>query len=295
MKKKNIKDTIKSNSGITLIAVLIIIVVLFVIFAIRITITDKNKTQNTDITEKKENSNEYEESNVKDDTPFEFKPVNISDLKVGDYINYDTDIRGEIICRVLYDASSPYGLQIISDKSIKQITLGGTDVELAKQSYNNAVSLLNSEAERYVNSSYASSARCVGSNPTNKNNEVIGPIELKYSYKGSKIFDAKKQDENYKTDLDALKQAELNGIGEDYWLASRNVVQDTSGTFLRIYGVYGRGVLSSSGIIDIWGSGRDECYSKTCGLRPCFTLKTNSLKVVDGNGTNDHPYVLSIQ
>ena len=130
----------------------------------------------------------------------------------------------------------------------------------------------------------------MGSNPTNKNNEIIGPIELKYSYNGSKVFDAKRQDENYKTDLDAMKQAGINGIDEDYWLASRNVVQDASGTFLRIYGVYGRGVLSSSGIIDIWGSGKNECYSKTCGLRPCFTLKTNSLKVVDGNGTNNHPY-----
>lgn len=294
MKNRNINNIIKLNSGITVIAILIIIIViLLIIFTIRIMLDNKNKELGNKTNEKIEQSNIDESNTIEDDIPFEFKYVDISDLKSGDYIIYDTGRRGEIVCRVLYPSLSPYGLQIIADKSVRQITLGGTDLESAQQSYNNAISLLNTEAERYLNNSYASSARCVGSNPNDKNNEEIGPIELNYSYKGSKNFNAKKQDENYKIDLEAMEEAGITGIEEDYWMASRNVVQDKSGTFLRIYGVYGRGVLSSSGIIDIWGNENSEFYSKTCGLRPCFTLKATSLKIIDGNGTNKHPYVLA--
>ena len=294
MKNRNINNIIKSNSGITVIAILIIIIViLLIIFTIRIMLDNKNKELGNKTNEKIEQSNIDESNTIEDDIPFEFKYVDISDLKSGDYIIYDTGTRGEIVCRVLYPSLSPYGLQIIADKSVKQITLGGTDLESAQQSYNNAISLLNTEAERYLNNSYASSARCVGSNPNDKNNEEIGPIELNYSYKGSKNFNAKKQDENYKIDLEAMEEAGITGIEEDYWMASRNVVQDKSGTFLRIYGIYGRGVLSSSGIIDIWGNENSEFYSKTCGLRPCFTLKATSLKIIDGNGTNKHPYIFA--
>ena len=43
-------------------------------------------------------------------------------LKQGDYVIYNTGVEGtgEVTCRVLYDASSPYGLQIITDDCIKK-------------------------------------------------------------------------------------------------------------------------------------------------------------------------------
>ena len=57
--------------------------------------------------------------------------IPISNLKAGDYIKYDTGVssvgtNGIITCRVLYEASSEYGLQIISDKNVANITLGGS-------------------------------------------------------------------------------------------------------------------------------------------------------------------------
>ena len=89
MKKKNIKDIIKSNSGITVIAIFIIIIaILFIVFAIRIIISNKNKVQNNDIVEKFESSNEYEENNGKDDTISESKSVDISNLKEKLYVEY---------------------------------------------------------------------------------------------------------------------------------------------------------------------------------------------------------------
>ena len=66
----------------------------------------------------------------------------------------------------MYPADSIYGLQIISDRNVKNVTLGGKTFKEARTSYNNAIETLNNEAEAYINPSYATDARCVGSVPT---------------------------------------------------------------------------------------------------------------------------------
>lgn len=273
----------EKSSGITLITLLILIVLLLILIAsIRIFVTPKNEVGETS----------------KENTVMDSPKTDVNELKAGDYVLYDSGLGGKILCRVLYETSSPYGLQIITNKTVKDITLGGSDLDSAKKSYNNATQTLNQESEKYINPTFASDARSVGSNPIHKNDEVSGPIQLDYSFQGSQTFDAKKQDTYYETDLNAMKAATSQGdgihaIGEDYWLASRRVVQDTAGSFFRINGIFTeRGVFNNKAIFYLWGSGKIEYFSQTCGLRPCITLKSEHLKIIEGNGSSSSPCIL---
>ena len=124
--------------------------------------------------------------------------LKIYELKEGDYIKYDTGVEGVgvITCRVLYTASSKYGLQIISEKDVEMVLLGISDnFEQSKTSYNHAIETLNNTAEKYINSNYSTDARCVGSVPTvengmfiNKNSETQGPVTMQFEYNGSTNF-----------------------------------------------------------------------------------------------------------
>jgi len=88
-----------------------------------------------------------------------------------------------IKCRVLYNDST-YGLQIISVDPVTTVTLGKNDpntnvegemgsLERAQNSYNRLITTLNEKAEEYITteggSVLATDARCVGSDPLNKN------------------------------------------------------------------------------------------------------------------------------
>lgn len=293
MKNKNCKSINTTSSGIALISLLIIIIIILaIILLFRFFIDYKHINLQTNTIISKEQStgqDTQDEQNIVSITK-----NNIYKLKAGDYIMYDSGVKGEILCRVLYEATSPYGLQIISDKNVEEITLGGTNVDSAKKSYNEAISTLNNESLKYVNSKYALDARCIGSNPSNKNQEVEGPIQLQYYYEGKKVIDFKNEDKNYETDLNAMKEAISQGegihiTGENYWLASRRVVQDDLGTFFRINYISDRGGFNNKGICYLYGSKRTECFEATCGLRPCITLKTNNLKIIEGSGTINNP------
>ena len=162
------------------------------------------------------------------------------ELPAGAYINYNTGVssvgtNGVVTCRVLYDASSEYGLQIITDKNIVDITLGGEGLDNTRDSYNNVITTLNSEAEKYLNKTYAVDARCIGSVPTNqngtfinKNSENAGPVRLQFTSSVSGANNMKGEDTNYTTDQTQMKNLNIMETGEDYWLASRYVYSDSS-------------------------------------------------------------------
>lgn len=173
-------------------------------------------------------------------------PEAVKGLKVGDYIKYDTGVNsvgenGIIICRVIYPVDSGLGLQIISDKNIKNITLGGSNWGEGKVSYNGAIETLNKEAEKYVNEKYAYDGRCVGSLPIvqngifiNKNKAAEKTITLPSAWTKptgwanyeTGCYDT---DTNYVIDKTALNVEESNiwVTGENYWLASRMFVWDS--------------------------------------------------------------------
>ncbi len=219
----------------------------------------------------------------------------IYNLKVGDYVVYDSGENGNITCRVLYKANSPYGLQVISDKTVKEVTIGvNNDFETSKEAYNNVIETLNNEALLYKNEKYALDARCVGSNPNNKNAEVLGPITMQFEYNGSNIIDYKNEDNNYETDQKAMKEAGLWSIQEPYWLASRSIDSVETYCDFLVHIVNKEGELSRDymgGVNSKGGNMGTKCYN---GLRPCITLNSYIVKIIDGNGTSEQPYILGI-
>ena len=90
------------------------------------------------------------------------------------------------------------------------------------EEYNNVIIILNDEAMKYLNTDYASDARCVGSVPNDKNSETKTYI-YKSSFFGRDLKDA---DENYVLDSKQMNElgieyTETEKEGE-YWLASRD-------------------------------------------------------------------------
>lgn len=221
-------------------------------------------------------------------------------LKTGDFIKYDSGVNGEILCRVLYPLRSEYGLQIISDKNVKNVTLGSTTYSEAVESYNNAIETLNNEAEAYINTEYAYDARCVGSLPTvengmfsQKDNGATTFVIPKFT--NESYINSLDVDINYETDKLQMEEiSEMWMIGESYWLASRSDPYSdfqNCGFAVRIVdkdrGLYSNGVcrLNSDSIT--------TGLSPMNGLRPCIFLKADIIKITGGDGKSaDTAYVI---
>lgn len=220
-------------------------------------------------------------------------------LKAGDYIKYNSGANGEILCRVLYPASSKYGLQIISDKNVKNVTLGSSTYSEAVKSYNNAIETLNNEAEAYINTEYAYDARCVGSLPIVENGMFTKKDSGATTYVTPQFVNANyinslDGDKNYETDQEQMQSAGLWG-GTSTYLASRYVESystecDWSIVYVSISGKLGYENLCSafsspSGFV----RGFDAVY----GLRPCISLKSDVIKITSGDGKSaDTAYVI---
>ena len=181
----------------------------------------------------------------------------LKQLKPGDYVIYDTEIEGvgEITCRVLYDATSPYGLQIVTDDCIQKdgeyvyIPFGNINwmiydnpgktfnekfknydfsewynyESMGTVMYNNAISILNNKAMEFCNKKYMLDARCVGSYPGNKERETksfaVIPDGVIKNETG--ITDAKDEDDNYENDYNQLQANNILETNKHYWFASR--------------------------------------------------------------------------
>ena len=141
-------------------------------------------------------------------------------LKAGDYVKYENNMNYEKnMYRVLYDASSEYGLQIISIEQYSTITLGETNnEEKTKSDYNNAIKILNNEVMKFVNPIYAIDGRCVGSNPLDKNKENTETVKFN---NGTVDSGLKGEDENYLIDDETLENIGINL--QDAVYASRRI------------------------------------------------------------------------
>ena len=201
-------------------------------------------------------------------------------------------------CIVLYGPEnskySSYGIQIITENTVSNVTLGSNNFNTSKNSYNNAIATLNEAAEKYrkKDDGIAEVARCIGSAPDNPNYDEAGMYTRSDSWFSSynRIF--KDMDNNYTADWDKMNSLGINNIGKTYWLASRNVFSpSTSSNFGVRYvditiGLYYNNVcavLSNSG---------PASWSSTCGLRSVFRLKPG-IKVTSGDGTSENPYTLA--
>ncbi len=329
--KKNLKSKSKyellskktNSKGITLIALIITIIVLLILAGVTINLTlgengifrtaemagknymdaqDRELAGLADFENTINNIIGGTGSSSSTDTP-DAPDTNYETLasiaQPGDYVKYDTGIisvgnNGIVTFRVLYNDDT-YGLQIISDKSIEQVTLGGDTWETAIDSYNNAIVTLNQKAEYYAESSpYALDGRCVGSVPTigedgtfnAKNTENAGPVELQFTSTVEGANAMKDADTNYTTDDTAMRAANIMTTGEYYWLASRFVDSDSSNCYFRVRGVYTRGSLYYDSLCYVRSAGSTNSGSYVRGLRPCISLKSD-IKVVAGDGSSE--------
>ncbi len=229
----------------------------------------------------------------------------------GDYVKYDTGIssvgdNGIVTFRVLYNDDT-YGLQIISDKSIEIVPLAQESTgeiinetpliklstwEQGRDSYNNAIAILNQKAEYYAQSSpYALDGRCVGSVPTigadgkfnAKNTENVGPVQLQYSSAVEGANEMKEADTNYTIDKTKMEAVGISNTGEFYWLASRDVSSGSSYCYFYVRFVPASFPLYDSSLCNVDSDGNAKGNSIEGGLRPCISLKSD-IKVIAGDG-----------
>ena len=313
---KKLKNTSLKEKGITLIALVITIVVLIILAGVAINLT---LSQNGIFNKATKARDDYQQAATNEQVALnevtqyieettgnggsEVPTIPLSNLKAGDYIKYNTGVtsvgeNGVITCRVLYDLTSEYGVQIITDKNIADVTLGGSEWATGRDSYNNAIATLNTKSEKYINTKYVTDARCVGSVPTiqngkftNKNSENVGPATLQFSSSVEGANNMKDTDTNYETDKTQLESLNIWITSENYWLASRNVPSYSSICNFYVRNVFTDGYLSRNNLCVVYSDGRTYGYSNTLGLRPCFSLKSD-IKITGGNGTSDEPYTM---
>lgn len=229
-------------------------------------------------------------------------PTIANTLEEGDYVWYEDANGTKQKCIVLYGPENSnyarYGIQIITKDTVGNVTLGGTDSNTNKNSYNNAISILNAEAEKYrkKNDKIAEEARCVGSVPDNPSYES-GNANL--SSFVSQYGPLRDKDSNYETDYEQIKNLEINISNDDYWLASRYAVliDDINVTNrIGVRYITKNGELSSNvdKILAIYFEDGDQVsfYIETSGFRPVFKLKS-SAKVTSGDGSEENPYTLA--
>lgn len=226
-------------------------------------------------------------------------------LKEGNYVNY-IDKNGKTrLCCVLWDTSSGYGTQIISMETVEDVEIGnGTgktsssekDFEVAKNSINNAITMLNNKTMEYLNTQYASDARCVGSDPANKNSEATDYFSSDYEYMKQYNGMFKNGDGNYNEDRFQMKDLGIEYYDKDYWLASRGIISENENqTYFGI--VYTRKsdeIISTAvgnNICSINYANSISSDSETYGLRPVFTLN-NTTTIEGGKGSIEEPYIL---
>ena len=215
--------------------------------------------------------------------------TNVNELEEGDWVNYVDKNGTTRKCIVLYDSSSSYGIQIITDDTVEDVTLGSNTFNTSMNSYNNAISTLNTRAEAYLNTIYASDARSVGSVPNNKNSQsgYYTFTQFTSSYSG-KLRDT---DTNYTTDYDQMEALGIKSSDKTYWLASCYVYSASSYSTFNVRFVYASGGLNDDLLCTVYNAGGVLSYSHSRGLRPCFTLKSG-IKVTGGSGTESSPYTL---
>ena len=253
------------------------------------------------------------------------KPV--EDLVVGDKVYYDTGNpsigdQGIIECTVLYDKAynesngTNYGIQIISSDVIKDAegtevtlplghndnTVEGSGSNAGKNSYNNALKRLYEEAQKYLNETYAISARCVGSDPADPDwdtttNEARYFTKTEgengyYAYMKDYYGILKDTDDKYNTDW--TQMGTITGIkpaSSDYWLASRGLRSDSDGSGFGVRSGSPSGNLNRYSLLYFESDGLMSGYSPSYGFRPVFTLNSG-IKIIEGDGV-DTPYTLT--
>lgn len=301
------------SDGVTLVSLIVAILLMLILAGITLRLAFENsgiiskainssekwedisKNEDEDIKKLANKMKENKENqNIEPEEPI-IKEKDADKFKAGDYIIYNSKL-GNITCRILYEANSEYGLQIVSDKNAKNVTLGSTNFSEALNSYNNAIETLNNESMKYLNTDYTLDARCIGSNPTDKT------IEENVYYEKNTTIPAKIGDDNSSKDVTQMKSIGILKSNDVYWLASRwflpkvKVGESSYYEYFYMRLIYPNydetqyqimfRIMSNTTLTD------DVCYKATYGLRPCLKLNSDVIKITGGDGTVQNPYTI---
>ena len=235
-------------------------------------------------------------------------PTIDSILEEGNWVYYYDKNNTRRKCIVLYGPEnenySSYGVQIITDDTVESVELGNgtgttfaskntTHFNTAMNSYNNAINILNTRAMAYLNITYTSDARCVGSVPDNKNYQS-GYFTSPYSYMSSYNGKLRDKDANYERDYNQIGTLGIRNIDKSYWIASRYTDSYSGSSGFYVRSVDANGSLNDfSELFYVYSHDSFHSNSYVFGLRPVFTLKSE-VKVTGGSGTEESPYTLGI-
>ena len=239
--------------------------------------------------------------------PVETKePIPIEEVLTTDeatYVNFKDATGVTRLCAVLYDASSEYGVEIITMDTVEDIELGNgtgnqqqnntTYFNIMINSYNNAIITLNARASAYNNSEYSEMARCVGSVPNNPTSESTTYRTSIDSYMSNFNGKFKDKDTNYLADYNQMGTLGITSIAKGYWLASRAGDWNSSYSDVIVWSMNNQGYPDGIRLGYIYNNGNTLSTSTKLGLRPVFHLK-EGVKVVGGSGTQDDPYELGM-
>lgn len=186
-------------------------------------------------------------------------------IKVGDYVNY-TVAGYSSGWRVLSVNKEDKNVEIISNNSVYNLTLSG------KTGYDNLVSNLNDIAKNYIDDKYVSSARTMGTDPSNidgnTTKDFLGIKNLVMDY----VYTS---DTNYLRDYNIIKDNTSLQCNTDCWYASRQLIAHKTGTTTdsaTLSAYHGSGSEIKTDTLRLYAySIQDSSLSK--GVRPVLTLK----------------------
>jgi len=219
-----------------------------------------------------------------------------------------------LLCRAFYN-DEEHGLQIITNDSVTDVTLGYDDPTVtaddfvyngsltlndkfkkAAASYNNAVDTLNNKAKEYMGTK-AIDARSVGSIATlgadgkfqgDTSGMFTGTETYLETYSLNGIF--KDTDTNYNEDRTRINSLEINATS-DTWIASHFVYSRSDATDFSVQFFNVHGNIAHPNLCSVGRSGVDFSYSESCGLRPVFLLPSDII-ISRGDGSEENPYVI---
>ena len=231
------------------------------------------------------------------DTPVTPTVTSVTELREGDEVIYTDQNGNEIPCIVLYDSTGSNGIQVISKDTVESnITLGSSNFNDSKASYNTAIATLNSAAQSYMNTnlSPANGARCVGSSPSETpvtSEDDTGTYTNDYDYFRTSTdynnqFKVASANNTDTTNEDYLQMKKSNidcyDISKRYWLASRYVTADSYSTDFDVRFVYSNGDFFGHYLCYVGSNERTDSNYDSNGLRPIFTLKSDIHYTDDG-------------
>jgi len=191
--------------------------------------------------------------------------------------------------RVMYNNNGQ--LDIVSADSVGDLSLYGAT------GYAKAVDTLNNLGNAYVNTTYATSGRHIGSTSESVGtiNTTTYPLTVENTYSQDNIG-LPYHDTLYEIDVNQLKNNNMLHSSGYTWLASRNFYRGTGESCFRIYCIHANGNVIESNYLyvvetPVWG-GDVSSQAKSYGVRPVVSLKSE-IRITGGSGTSADPYTIS--